>query len=582
MKTFRQIISEVAQPRSGDEQNFKDKHEIEFIDHPESEEGQHTASTYRKRRIADYDEYEDKDVYEAAKYAKNTSKSDDGEGLDPVGAEDDDVDNDGDVDSSDKYLKNRRNVIKKAIKKASMNEKLKADHKMLRSKYGADWRKKAGINEEVELDEQSMTFQNAEKLKNKHLVAMDHHKKSGNSKGYVAHSMVVRKFEDAYDRHGTGIIPAGRILSASQKAFKDHPHSSMNEKAVSQSQQKLMGMALAYKRGEMDDASEEVKKIADGMSEKDLEDFAKTKHKGLPKKVNENAWEEIPMMTRQLNFIMYAAEEITEYLNDCDDMCVDPEEWFQNKLAHIHGQMTTLHAYVEGERRMGMYGESLDEAVEVRHDRYMRTHGKKARNQGGSSTWMFTNKDMGDVDYNNEKEVHTARGNFSDAKKSAQLWAKKHGYREVYVMEETELDEVSFELAKRARDKGFEKMAKSIGSSRRKPSGGNEYVPASDDEMSLAQKGARQAKMASRAMNRAFNKQRTGRYESVSYLNESFKAGDLELKDGSIVSISVSDAKLLNQMMKDMNAKNRKEMKRIAMTDEAGFEEILGFAREAL
>jgi hypothetical protein len=74
-----------------------------------------------------------------------------------------------------------------------------------------------------------MTFQNAEKLKNRHLVAMDHHKKSGNSKGYAAHSMVVRKFEDAYDRHGTGVIPVGRILSASQKAFKDHPHSGMKE-----------------------------------------------------------------------------------------------------------------------------------------------------------------------------------------------------------------------------------------------------------------------------------------------------------------------------------------------------------------
>jgi hypothetical protein len=85
------------------------------------------------------------------------------------------------------------------------------------------------LKEEVELDEQAMTFQNAEKIKNKHLAAMDHHKKSGNSKGYAAHSMVVRKFEDAYDRHGTGVIPAGRILSASQKAFKDHPHSGMKE-----------------------------------------------------------------------------------------------------------------------------------------------------------------------------------------------------------------------------------------------------------------------------------------------------------------------------------------------------------------
>jgi hypothetical protein len=61
----------------------------------------------------------------------------------------------------------------------------------------------------------------------------------------------------------------------------------LREKAVSQAQQKMMGMALAYKRGEMDDASPEVKKMADSMSMKDLEDFAKTKHKGLPVKKEE-------------------------------------------------------------------------------------------------------------------------------------------------------------------------------------------------------------------------------------------------------------------------------------------------------
>ena len=36
--------------------------------------------------------------------------------LDPVGKEDDDVDNDGDVDDSDRYLKNRRKKVKKAMK----------------------------------------------------------------------------------------------------------------------------------------------------------------------------------------------------------------------------------------------------------------------------------------------------------------------------------------------------------------------------------------------------------------------------------------------------------------------------------
>ena len=37
--------------------------------------------------------------------------------LDPVGREDSDVDNDGDVDSSDKYLMKRRKAIGKAIGK---------------------------------------------------------------------------------------------------------------------------------------------------------------------------------------------------------------------------------------------------------------------------------------------------------------------------------------------------------------------------------------------------------------------------------------------------------------------------------
>ena len=37
------------------------------------------------------------------------------EALDPVGQEDDDIDNDGDVDSSDKYLKHRRDVISKKL-----------------------------------------------------------------------------------------------------------------------------------------------------------------------------------------------------------------------------------------------------------------------------------------------------------------------------------------------------------------------------------------------------------------------------------------------------------------------------------
>ena len=63
----------------------------------------------------------------------------------------------------------------------------------------------------------------------------------------------------------------------------------LKEKAVSKQQQKLMGLALAYKRGDVpeDEVSDTVRDLAKSMSEKELEDFAKTKHKGLPDKVDE-------------------------------------------------------------------------------------------------------------------------------------------------------------------------------------------------------------------------------------------------------------------------------------------------------
>jgi hypothetical protein len=60
--------------------------------------------------------------------------------------------------------------------------------------------------------------------------------------------------------------------------------------AVSQAQQKLMGMAYALKKGEMkkSEASKEVQDLADNMSLQQLKDFAETKHKGLPKHVEES------------------------------------------------------------------------------------------------------------------------------------------------------------------------------------------------------------------------------------------------------------------------------------------------------
>lgn len=70
--------------------------------------------------------------------------------------------------------------------------------------------------------------------------------------------------------------------------------------ATSKAQQKLMAMAYALKKGEMNpkDASDEVKDLADSMTLKQLKDFASTKHKGLPNHVKEYYywWDTQPQM----------------------------------------------------------------------------------------------------------------------------------------------------------------------------------------------------------------------------------------------------------------------------------------------
>jgi hypothetical protein len=98
--------------------------------------------------------------------------------------------------------------------------------------------------------------------------------KVGPSDGQNQNIMAGYEYDDT-------VITESEISSGQLKFIK-----MLQEKAVSQNQQQLAGMALAYLRGDMPDASEEVKKMAK-MGEKKLRDFAKTKHEGLPEKVEE-------------------------------------------------------------------------------------------------------------------------------------------------------------------------------------------------------------------------------------------------------------------------------------------------------
>lgn len=75
--------------------------------------------------------------------------------------------------------------------------------------------------------------------------------------------------------------------------FDDVMEENVEEKAVSKSQQRFFGMVDAYKKGELDNPSKSVKDAADGMSMKQVKNFAKTKHKGLPNHLDESVLRKI-------------------------------------------------------------------------------------------------------------------------------------------------------------------------------------------------------------------------------------------------------------------------------------------------
>lgn len=91
------------------------------------------------------------------------------------------------------------------------------------------------------------------------------------------------------------IQDTGRKIEEDEEEFEGEDM--INEKSKSVAQQRFFGMVDAYKKGDMpkSKASKAVKKAAEGMTKKEVKDFAETKHKGLPqhvkkdkKKVNES------------------------------------------------------------------------------------------------------------------------------------------------------------------------------------------------------------------------------------------------------------------------------------------------------
>lgn len=92
-------------------------------------------------------------------------------------------------------------------------------------------------------------------------------------------------------------------------------------------------------------------------------------------------------------------------------------------------------------KRLGIKEEFEEVDEGIKHDRYMRAHGKKAPSKE-IATWMFTTKEMGDVDDNNKKVVWRAKQPMKLAQAGKEAM-KALGTKDVYVMESTNVNEAT-------------------------------------------------------------------------------------------------------------------------------------------
>lgn len=111
-----------------------------------------------------------------------------------------------------------------------------------------------------------------------------HHKyKEGIKRGKTPFQALGSLFASFDDWVG-GLINEGFDLSTISAGDLVERYNFLLEKAVSEQQQKIFGLALAVKLGEVSRSkvSEKVLEIADSMSEAEIRKFASTKHKGIP------------------------------------------------------------------------------------------------------------------------------------------------------------------------------------------------------------------------------------------------------------------------------------------------------------
>lgn len=328
-----------------------------------------------------------------------------------------------------------------------------------------------------------------------------------------------------------------------EKAFKDQ-HSVQKFDAEPSGQDHIFTGQISVK-----------KRMADYMQGQDAEAYdqaysEKDKPFKMPRNIDEDAWEEKPMMMGALRAMGHYLQGIAKYVQ----MTPDPEEWYQNKLAGVSKEMQTLYGYATSEMMsMGM-DEASDGRIECPEcDGSGKIEGEKCDHCDGRGYHMKDDMEENLEEARNRAPLGTPVGaaarppKIQKGKAKGQINAQgiMGKGRKRYDVQATVNKNGKFEFKIQDESGKFQTV---------------------------------DIKKAARMLGEETEEKKT--FQDL--VEMKFRPGTMRLKNGDKVKVSRQDAKLLTDMFKDLDRRNKQEMSKVLMTDKDGFEEIVGFAREAL
>lgn len=547
MKNFRRIISEVAQPSSEDELNFKEKHVIDHILDPNSEEDQFTADSIQKfKNRADYAPGEDRDVYEDVTLARRALP----------GQESDDVDGDGDDDAADNQLRYRRHaqIKSKIIDEANAENKLKKNVHAAKLGHAADVTKSNYASKDLEPLESRTRKGETQSGRNAGL------------KTAVAKMLRAGRAQQKYGKDA-GFIQTLNDFGRDIRT-EDLDEAKMTDAQVKKREEIVMGLkknAADLKKRYGKDWENAMYAIAtkQAMNESDdaewEKDSTKVKKSSDPKYVSKmiekwgsrgSAWLSHPAFTKEVN---EALDPVGK-----EDADVDND-----------GKITKSDAFLKARRKAiakKLQQEGLTDVVEPIGGEY----GDEEK-----SHVAYKKKNRKPADHRGEPVVESA--DLQEVSKKTLV-----GYARKAPESAEKMDKESIALAKLGKAvRGDGKSTAQTDSIYRKS---GELAGKAGQRRQYFQKALdkiEKTEDVSMVKPKAGLRVFAGKTKQ-SDIAETFQTGDFKLRDGKRVNILDEEARLLNDLFNSLDESNQVKMMDIVESSVSGFESIVQFAEDTL